>query len=88
MSYYSVRVSLSEIDEWTSHWPVSGMRDAKRPITFTFAPNGDVVDISGEPPNASGEALNAMMDDARKGKIGRRLQGKSDYRGYRRFSRR
>lgn len=60
-----VQFSSGYLREFAGTWPCSGMGAANRPLTFTLADNGDLVDIQGERAFYEPGAVGALADTAK-----------------------
>ena len=68
-----VHVSRREVESFKSAWPCSGL--PSQAVQFHFASNGDLVDITPYrfANRFDGAAAIALADDARDGKVGRKI---------------
>jgi hypothetical protein len=59
--------TAADLQAFAQTWPCSGMLVAEEPLTFTFAENGDLVDVEGDQGNGYDEsALVALSYDAQR----------------------
>lgn len=66
-SDFRVSVSVEELQSFADYWPCSGLRSAKRGISFTFAKrSGDLVDTNSPTDDRfDGGAMEALCEDAK-----------------------
>lgn len=59
--------TAADLQAFAQTWPCSGMVGADEPITFTFAENGDLVDVEGDMDHDyAASALIALGHDAQR----------------------
>lgn len=56
----------AQLQDFARRWPCSGMGDPDAALTFEFATNGDLIDITGESPAYDGAAIRALSHDAQR----------------------
>jgi hypothetical protein len=61
---YVVEVSESEVYAFARSWPGSSLRDHEGSISFSFEPNGDLVDMN--PNDIDGSDVAALSEDAQR----------------------